>query len=238
LLLDQHLLAVNKPAGWLVLPDGYDPTIPNLRDHLSAEFGKLWVVHRLDKETSGVLVFTRSASAHQWLNIQFSGRQVEKMYQFLACGKVEFESCEADFPLRVNSDRAHRTVVDPKRGKPAKTVFHIHRLFPGGIVELIACPFTGYTHQIRAHAAAVGFWLLNDHLYHPWSGSPLLSDTRPWLPDEYRLLVKTLPIQRIALHARTLKFLHPSTNAVVEISADFPQDYQNTISVLNQAGQV
>ncbi len=235
--LDAHILVVNKPAGWLVIPDGYDPQAPNLRDHLSTSYGRLWVVHRLDKETSGVLLFARSAEAHRALNNQFSGRQIEKHYRLLAMGQAQSNSLAVDLPLRINADRAHRTSIDPERGKPASTLFQVQSRFPGGIIELIATPSTGYTHQIRAHAAAAGFWLINDQLYFPWTQPPANPGARPHLPVEYRRMAENLPIKRLALHADAIGFIHPATRQPQRFSAPTPRDYQAALECLSEAGR-
>ena len=84
--LDEHILVLDKPAGLPVLPDGWDREAPYLKKMLEEEYGRLWVVHRLDKLTSGVLVFARTAEAHRHLNIQFEKHQVEKIYHAIALG--------------------------------------------------------------------------------------------------------------------------------------------------------
>jgi tRNA pseudouridine32 synthase / 23S rRNA pseudouridine746 synthase len=154
LYTDETLLVVNKPAGLLSIADGYRPDLPHLARLLQAEFGRVWVVHRLDKDTSGVMLFARDAQTHRELNTQFEQRVVQKEYHAILAGMPEWEQIEIDLPLRVNGDRKHRTVIDHQNGKPARTSARVlERL---GLFSLIAAaPHTGYTHQVRAHFAAL-----------------------------------------------------------------------------------
>ena len=122
---DEAILVIDKPAGLLSLTDGYDRSLPHLTSLLAPRFGQLWIVHRLDRDTSGVLLLARSAEAHHDLNDQFRERRVEKVYQALVTPAPAWEMTTADFPLRKDGDRQHRTVVDPQRGKPALTDFEV-----------------------------------------------------------------------------------------------------------------
>ena len=101
---DENLLVLNKPAGISVLPEGWDKDAPYLVKMLEAEYGRLWVVHRLDKMTSGVMVFARNAEAHRDLSIQFEKHQVEKVYHALAAGNPRWEEHTARHPLRADGD--------------------------------------------------------------------------------------------------------------------------------------
>ncbi len=168
---DPALVVVNKPAGLLTLPDGYDREAIHLRRVLEPVYGRLWIVHRLDRETSGVLIVARSAGAHHALNDQFAGRQVQKIYHCLVAGCPAWERETVDQPLRKNGDRSHRTVIDPRYGKPASTGFMVLERYPGwSLVE--ARPHSGYTHQIRAHLAFCGFPIAGDDLYGGGTGLP------------------------------------------------------------------
>ena len=118
---DEALLVGDKPAGLPTLVDGYQPDAPYLVGLLKARFEALWVVHRLDRETSGVMVLARSAEAHRSLNTQFEQRQAHKLYHALAIGAPEWDETTVTLPLRPNGDRRHRTLIDPRLGKPAAT---------------------------------------------------------------------------------------------------------------------
>ena len=161
---DDHVLVVDKPAGLPVLPDGWEKDAPYLLKSLEAEHGKLWVVHRLDKTTSGVIVFARDAETHRDLNLQFENREAEKIYHALLQGNPKWNEKTAKHPLRVNVGHKHRTSVDDKNGKPSETQFKvIKRNQQSALVE--AKLMTGRTHQIRVHAYALGHPLLGDTLY-------------------------------------------------------------------------
>jgi RluA family pseudouridine synthase len=201
---DETLLAVNKPAGLPALPDGYDPTAPYLAGVLQPIFGRLWVVHRLDRDTSGVVAFARSSQAHRALNTQFEQRQVSKVYHAIVTGNPDWAERTARQPLLADGDRRHRTIVDPRQGKKAETSFKVLEQFRG-FALLEAAPHTGRTHQIRAHLAALGYPIVADILY---GGNP-----EPGL------------IERTALHAGKLTLSHPSTGERLVFEAPYPEDF-------------
>jgi len=211
---DAALVAVNKPAGLRAIPDGYDPTLPHLHGLLSAQYGRLWVVHRLDKDTSGVMILARSAAAHRSLSLQFEQRETRKEYHALVCGAPDWEEREIDLPLRVNGDRKHRTVIDAAGGRAAFTFCRVLRRW-GAFTLLAVYPRTGYTHQIRAHLAAVGLPIAADPLYAALA--------RPAPPP---------PIQRTALHAFQIHFTHPIQAAPMTLQAPYPADLEEAIGRL------
>jgi RluA family pseudouridine synthase len=211
---DNSILVINKPAGLSSLPDGYDPTLPHVRSLLEPEFGRLWMVHRLDKETSGILVLARSTSAHKYLNDQFANREIQKVYSALVNG-VFPQTLSINFPLKINGDRRHRTILDEKNGKLANTDFQLADVYSCSTSLINAFPHTGYTHQIRSHLLSAGFPILGDPLYYT--------------PDS-KIFSAQLPIQRTALHAQQITFLHPDTQIKVTFSADLPQDFLDTIA--------
>ena len=161
---DEHILVIDKPAGLSVLPDGWEKDTPYLLKTLEADHGKLWVVHRLDKTTSGVMVFARDAEMHRDLNLQFENHEAEKIYHAIVEGNPKWNEKIAKHPLRVNVGHRHRTKVDDKNGKPSETRFKVLKRYQeSALVE--AKPMTGRTHQIRVHAYALGHPLLGDTLY-------------------------------------------------------------------------
>jgi len=169
---DEHLLVLDKPSGLPVLPDGWEKDAPYLVKMLEAEFGQIFIVHRLDKITSGVMIFARDAGTHRDLNIQFEHRQAEKIYHAIVEGNPKWNEKTARHPLRANVGHKHRTMVDDKNGKPAETRFKVLKRYPASPEQgrdesalIEAQPMTGRTHQIRVHAYALGHPLLGDTLY-------------------------------------------------------------------------
>lgn len=208
--VDSSLLIVNKPAGMPVLPDGWDADAPYLVKLLEEQFAKLWVVHRLDKVTSGVMVFARTAEAHKALNRQFEKHETEKVYHALSNGEPEWSEHTARHKLRVNVGHSHRTVVDHAKGKPTETAFKVIKRWPG--YGLLEChPATGKTHQIRVHAYALGYPLVGDTLY---SAPP------------------TDLIDRPALHALSLTITHPESGQRITFEAPYPDDFANALRKL------
>lgn len=207
---DPHILVVNKPADLSVLPEGWDKSAPYLVQILEEQFKKVWVVHRIDKVTSGMVVFALTAEAHRLLNIQFEKHEVEKTYHALINGVPKWEEKVTKFPLRVNVGHKHRTMVDNRNGLRSETRFKLlERYQAAALVE--ASPLTGRTHQIRVHAYALGHPLLGDVLY----SAP-----------------ETDVIPRPALHAFSLAFTHPETGKRVAFQADYPNDFQEAVELL------
>lgn len=227
---DDHLVAVNKPAGVTSAHDAARPDEPDLRALLEARFGRLWLVHRLDRDTSGVIVFARNEAAHRALSEQFEGRDVMKIYHALLVGNPAWTERTADAPLLVDGDRRHRTVVDAVRGKPSVTHFRVlQRLKRYALVEAI--PETGRTHQIRVHAALLGHPIAADDLYgdgKPIFLSQLKRDYRSNSAEEIPLIGRT------ALHARRLKLMHPVTGEPLDLFAPYAKDFNAAVRQLEK----
>jgi RluA family pseudouridine synthase len=210
LFRDEHILVINKPAGLSVLPEGWDKDATYLVKMLEEQFEKIWVVHRIDKITSGIIVLALTAEAHRSLNIQFERHQVEKKYHALINGVPKWSEKITKFPLRVNVGHKHRTMVDDKNGVRAETKFKVEEQYQqSALVE--AMPMTGRTHQIRVHVYALGHPLIGDVLY----SAP-----------------ETKIISRPALHAHSLKFTHPMTGKIISYQADYPDDFKTAVSLL------
>ncbi|MGD2251826.1 MAG: RluA family pseudouridine synthase [Anaerolineales bacterium] len=202
---DEHLVVVNKPSGLLSLPDGHRPEKPHLRAIMQPKLGRLWMVHRLDRETSGVMVLARSAEAHRNLNAQFEKQLVSKIYHALVVGNPSWETRHVSLPLRPDGDRRHRTVVDERRGKAAATALKVLKLMDEcALVE--AAPKTGRPHQIRAHLAAIDYPVVADALY----GN--------------RDHTSHHQLERLALHAWSIAFSHPIMGTPSYFEAPYPED--------------
>jgi len=170
--IDDHVIILNKPAGLPVLPDGWEKDSEYLVKMLEAKYDNpstgsgrgIFIVHRLDKITSGVMVFARDAETHRALNMQFEKHTAEKVYHAIVEGNPRWEEKITKFPLHANVGHKHRTIVDDKNGKPSETRFKLLKRYQSSaLVE--ASPMTGRTYQIRAHASALGHPLLGDVLY-------------------------------------------------------------------------
>jgi len=209
--LDEHIIVINKPAGLPVLPDGWEKDSKYLVKMLEEEYEKVYIIHRLDKITSGVMVFARDADTHRTLNMQFERHEAQKVYHAIVEGNPRWEEKVTRFPLHANVGHKHRTIVDDKNGKPSETRFKILKRYRSSAwVE--ALPMTGRTHQIRVHASALGHPLLGDILY----GAR-----------------ETDKIPRPALHAYSLTFTHPISNERVTFQAEHPRDFATTLKLLD-----
>jgi RluA family pseudouridine synthase len=225
---DDSILAINKPSGLPTLPDGYNPGAPHLKSELEPEYGHLWIVHRLDRDTSGLVILARNAEAHRVLNAQFEKHLVAKRYHALTCGCPEWDEKSVRLPLRPDGDRRHRSVVDSRGGKHADTDLHLlERL--GDYALLEAIPHTGRTHQIRAHLAAAGLPVLGDVLY---GGQPSLyrSKLDPGLTEGNNN--SDALIQRCALHACSLDLAHPASGETIHLEAGYPADFDAALLAL------
>jgi RluA family pseudouridine synthase len=204
---DDHLLVINKPAGLPTLVDGWHPEAPYLLSILKQRYTPVWVVHRLDRETSGVIIFARTAEAHRLLNRQFETHQVQKTYHAVVSGSPDWDEKEVRRMLRSNGDRHHRTVEDSTRGKHALTLLKVLDRYED-LTLIQATPRTGRTHQIRAHLALAGFPIAGDQLY----GDP-----------------KANRFERLMLHAYFLCFQHPISGKEMGFEAAYPEGFSSLL---------
>ena len=243
---DEHLLALDKPAGLLTSPDRYDPLRPNLMKLLHAAIAdqKPWArqrqlkylsnAHRLDFETSGVILLAKSKPVLVALADLFGSEKPIKKYIALASGVPPADTFDVDAPLAHHPVKPGLMRVDPKHGKKSKTKFEVLERFSNAGYVLLRCqPVTGRTHQIRVHAAHVGLKIVGDTLY---GGKALWLS---WLKKDYHLKPgrEERPlISRVALHAEELQLKHPVTAAILTISAPWPNDMAVGIKYLRKFG--
>ncbi len=230
LYYDDDLIVVNKPPGVLSIPDRFQKDRPHVRGILERRFGRLYVVHRLDKDTSGVMLFARTAEAHRALSLQFEYRRVEKVYHAVLSGIVEQDALEVDFPLLPDPRRPGR-MIPSARGKEARTSIRVLARFQ--IATYVECRLTtGRLHQVRVHCAALGHPLLVDPDY---GGAPaffLSSIKRRYklAQDEVELPL----LARLPLHALGLGFEHPRTGQWMRVEAPLPKDFRALLHALQK----
>lgn len=231
---DEHVLVVVKPADLLTIPDRFGNT-DSLQALLERKYGKIFIVHRLDRETSGVICFARTEAAHRHLSMQFEQHKVGKHYLALVDGVMHQETGEIDKPIGPHPVIAGKMAVS-KQGKPSFTQYQVLELFKQfTLVE--ATLKTGRTHQIRVHFQSIGHPLAVDSLYGRREGF-LLSEIKgrnyrsgKFSEDERPLMTRT------SLHAARLVFDHPETGKRLEFSAELPKDFNAVLNQLRKWGK-
>ncbi|MEN3026805.1 MAG: RluA family pseudouridine synthase [Chlorobiota bacterium] len=227
---DEDIIVVNKPSGILSIPDRFRKDLPTVRSMLESRFGCVYVVHRLDKDTSGVMLFARTAEAHRALCRQFEYRRVEKCYHAVLSGILEKDELEVDFPLLPDPRHPGR-VIPSARGKEARTRIRVLQRFR--IATYVECSLTtGRMHQVRVHCAAIGHPLLVDPEYGGAAAFFLSSIKR-----RYKLAADgvELPLlRRVPLHASALGFEHPRTGAFLRLEAPLPKDFHALLHALQK----
>lgn len=225
---DEHLIVIDKPAGLVVHPaaGNFDGTLVNAllhhcRGSLSGIGGveRPGIVHRIDKDTSGLMVAAKTDPAHVGLAAQFAKHSIDRRYKAIVAGVPRPGEGKVDAPLaRSSADRKKIAIVQDGRGKRAVTHFSTLERF--GDAALMECRLeTGRTHQVRVHMASIG---------HPLLGDPVYGRLR----REHREMLSRLNFKRQALHAARLGFTHPVTSAALCFDSEIPQDMQQLFSEL------
>lgn len=216
---DEHVIVVEKPAGMVVhpAPGNWTGTLVNAlkgRGEPLSDLGdpdREGIVHRLDKETSGLLLVAKTEKAHRVLGAAMAQRQISRRYAAMCWGHLDKDEVIVDKPMaRDPRDRKRMAIVSG--GKDAKTAFvRIARLDAG---DLLRCHlYTGRTHQIRVHLTSIGHPVIGDDTYGGGGGRRLLA----------------LPPRRHFLHAAWLRFRHPATNAEIELRSPLPEDLRSAL---------
>ena len=243
--LDDWLAAVNKPAGMVVHPakGNWKGTLAGaLKWHLERSDGGLsqaggptrpGIVHRLDRDTSGVIVVARSEEVHHALAKQFERRTVEKTYLTITQGQPQFDRDEINLPIGIHPYQREKMAVrrDHSTSRDAVTRFEVLERFRGAALVRVT-PKTGRTHQIRVHLAAIGCPVLCDGLY---SGRTVIEPAFFGLPAGHPLAGGPL-LARQALHAARLVLDHPATGARLELAAPLPADMERMLGALRVTG--
>jgi tRNA pseudouridine32 synthase / 23S rRNA pseudouridine746 synthase len=198
---DKYLIAVDKPAGLLSVPGRSIDLQDSVLTRLQAWYPEVYAVHRLDRDTSGILLFARDRQTYRQLSQQFENRQIHKIYEAILGGKIKIERGSIDLPLWGDPLDRPRQQVDFNLGKPSLTEFQVLGQIDG-YTRIEFMPVTGRSHQLRVHAADVrglGVCILGDGLYGC-----------------------QMPGSRLHLHARELSFIHPKTSQKILIQSQCP----------------
>jgi 23S rRNA pseudouridine1911/1915/1917 synthase len=225
---DEHLLVVDKPAGLVVHPaaGNREGTLVNaLLHHCGGSLSGIGgvarpgIVHRIDKDTSGLLVVAKHDRAHEGLAKQFADHSIDRRYLAIVSDVPRFAEGAVDAPLaRSSHDRKKIAIVSEGKGKRAVT--HWRKLKDLKDAALVECRLeTGRTHQVRVHMASIG---------HPLVGDPVYGRTK----KTHRELLKSLGFHRQALHAAHLGFIHPVTKDRLSFDSALPSDMQELFSAL------
>ncbi|MCI0465185.1 MAG: RluA family pseudouridine synthase [Gemmataceae bacterium] len=234
---DEFLALINKPPDMVVHPakGHWSGTLVNALQFRFASLSGLngdyrpGIVHRLDRDTSGVILVAKEETTHRELSLQFETRKIFKEYAAITAGVLDRDSDYIEGRIAHHpSDRVKMTVTEEDEGKEASSFYEVIERFRGFTFCRVS-PRTGRTHQIRVHLASVGCPVLADKVY---SGRDCvrLSDLVPGLPPEQDEVL----MPRQALHALRLRFFHPRRRQVIEVEAPLPEDFRKTLAALRQ----
>lgn len=226
------LIALNKPSGTLSIPDR-EQSEPSIKDFLLRQFDQIFTVHRLDRDTSGVIIFAKNEDSHRFLSKQFEERTTEKYYNGFVVGKVYDETGLIDQPIGENPAKKGQMTIT-RQGKPSQTAFTTLQSFARYSWMRFRI-FSGRTHQIRVHMKHYGHPIVCDPYYG--DGQPILVSS---LKKNFKLAKDVLEerpiLGRLALHASALGFTDLSGEAVT-IEAPLPKDLRATLQQLDKLGR-
>lgn len=226
---DDDIIVLNKPSGLLVLPDRYNLEIPSLQTMLGEKYGRIYVVHRIDRGTSGLIIFAKTVDSHRLLNAQFESRDAEKVYQAICIGESRSEEGMIDVPIAEDPKVKGGMRVDRKEGKLSVTAYKVIEQF-AAYSHIEVRPETGRTHQIRVHLSSIGLPILGD-LRYGGGESFFLSSIKP----TYRSTGEEKPLlNRTALHAEKMSITHPTSARRMSFEVPIPKDMRIVLNYLRK----
>ena len=228
---DNDLLIANKPAGLLVIPDRYNSALPSLNKILEAKLDQqIWVVHRLDRDTSGAICFAKNDVAHRYLSKLFQEHEVGKYYVGLVGGRVIPEEGRIEKPIAEHPAKNGKMVV-ARKGKASITDYKVIKQW--ALYSFMEFQIhTGRTHQIRVHIQSIGHSIVADELYGDGKPFFLSGIKKKFRLSDHDEAERPL-LSRLALHSAKLEFVTPSGKEV-SIEAPLPKDMAATVKQLNK----
>jgi 23S rRNA pseudouridine1911/1915/1917 synthase len=226
---NEDFIAINKPSGLLSIPDrlGKDPSLKSL---LQDKIGKVFTVHRLDKDTSGLIVFAKNEDTHKYLSQKFEGRDVEKFYLGLVTGTLMNKKGTIDVPIMEHPGKT-TLMMTHKKGKPSVTDYEVLEEF--GVYSWLQFQIhTGRTHQIRVHMTHLGHAIVCDELYGDGQRVLLSSIKRKFKLSKNELEERPI-LNRLALHSSQLNFIDAKGNKF-HLEAPLPKDLRALLQQLRK----
>lgn len=231
---DEDYVFINKYSGLLSIPDRFNKELPNLYTMLKEKYGNIYIIHRLDKDTSGIICFGKNSEAHRDLNIKFDKGEVKKTYIALVEGKFIKKEGIINLPIAPSKFKKGRMIVDKRYGKKCITFYEVKEEFKNYSLLYIT-PETGRTHQIRVHLSYISHPVIMDTIYNQNPEPVFLSNIK----QDYKFKIgeeeKPL-LERLALHSKELEFFHFRKQRMIKIEAPLHKDFEITLKNLRKYG--